>query len=151
MIKHPTPQKHYLKFVLYSTLWNIKIYIFVYSKYIFSLYIFKLEKSFLSLFFINLTCSAWIKVLISLKKNKFIHPKFFNSSVYCYKRFLFLINAVLVNFFFIKESWKKHHRFKNTMISTTLFNIVNKWFPKYQASLKTGVMADENSALHRRN
>ncbi len=47
------------------------------------------------------------------QKKKSTDPKLLNSSVYCYKIFLFLINAVLFNFQLIKEFWEKQfHMFQ---------------------------------------
>ncbi len=74
----------------------------------------------------------------------------------CYKRFLFQINAVLLNFIFIKETWK------TVVYSANVFNIdiVKKCFlsPNHirmnsedHVTPKTGVMAAENSAFHHRN
>ncbi len=36
----------------------------------------------------------------------FTDPKLLNSSIYCNTKFIFWINTVLFNFWFIKESWK---------------------------------------------
>ncbi len=75
--------------------------------------------------------------------------------------FFFGINAVLLNFLFIKESLKKSIMFSTKILSsTTVFNIDNNLkyflsiklayyivFLKDLMTLKTGVMAADNSAL----
>ncbi len=36
-----------------------------------------------------------------------------SKDITCHERFLIRINAVLLNFLFIKKSWKKYHTSKN--------------------------------------
>ncbi len=73
----------------------------------------RLTLSIISVFFFTKDILNWSKVLQKI--------------MLCYKRFLFQINAELLNFLFIKESWK----IKSSMVSTktwssrTVFNIDN--------------------------
>ncbi len=78
------------------------------------------------------------------------------KSFMCYIWFLFQINGVLLNFLFVKESWKRV-QFPQVLSSTTVFNIYNdmKCLLSTKSgdhvSLKTGVMADNIQLCHHRN
>ncbi len=85
-----------------------------------------LSKILYTLLFKSLRSVAFLKKLILL----FIKDALNWSKLpvkACYKRFLFQINAVLLNFIFICESWKIKYITVSTKIlcSTTVFNIDN--------------------------
>ncbi len=52
------------------------------------------------------------------------------------------MSAALLNFAFIKESWKNVSQLPQHQVS------ILEWFLKYHVTLKTEVMVAENSALH---
>ncbi len=58
-----------------------------------------------------------------------------------------------LTFYSSKNQRKKYHRFQKNIKQHNSFNTDNiyKWLLKDHVTLKTGVMADENSVLHHRN
>jgi len=73
--------------------------------------------------------------------------------VHFYKRFLFQINSLLLDFLFIKES-RNYYCLLSTILLIEMFleqqisiRVTLEWFLKYHVTLKTGVMMLKHSVL----